>query len=117
MNNISTKIMVNRKKLGLSQTELAEKLNVSNKLISKWETGTSLPATEYLPKLCKALNIGINELLGEGDIEPPKSNKDTIVFAFILAGSFILFTLTILLTHFAIRSAMFKNYYLRNNNC
>ena len=32
--------MVNRKKLGLSQTELAEKLNVSNKLINKWETGT-----------------------------------------------------------------------------
>jgi len=112
MNNIATKIMVNRKKLGLSQTELAEKLNVSNKLISKWETGTSLPATEYLPKLCKALNIGINELLGEEDIEPPKSNRDTIVFAFILAGSFILFTLTILLTHFAIRPAMFKNYYL-----
>ena len=52
MNNISTKIMLLRKQKGMSQSELAQKLNVSNKLISKWETGRSVPATEYLSKLC-----------------------------------------------------------------
>ena len=69
MNNIGTKIMLLRKQNEMSQTDLAKKLNVSNKLISKWETGGSLPATEYLPKLCQIFNIKINELMGEEDFQ------------------------------------------------
>lgn len=43
-----------RKELGLTQQQLAEKLNISDKVISKWETGKSLPDTAIvsLPDAC-----------------------------------------------------------------
>jgi|SRR5690554_756493 len=54
-----------RKKLNLTQKELAEKLNVSNKTISKWENGGSFPDLPILTKLAKILEIDLNELLFE----------------------------------------------------
>ena len=56
-------ILLERKAKNLTQTELAEKIFVSEKTISKWENGKGVPDTETLPKLCDALNITINELL------------------------------------------------------
>lgn len=52
-----------RKEHNLTQAKLAEKVFVSEKTISKWENGKSLPDTESLPLLCETLNITINELL------------------------------------------------------
>ena len=52
-----------RKTQGLTQKELAEKINVSDKTISKWETGASLPDTSILVELCKVLEISVNELV------------------------------------------------------
>ena len=51
-----------RKEQGLTQRELAEKLNVSDKVVSKWETGKSLPDVETMPKISKVLGISISEL-------------------------------------------------------
>lgn len=51
-----------RKKQNLTQEQLAEKLNVSSKTISKWETGTRLPDTEIVLALAEALNISVEEL-------------------------------------------------------
>ena len=56
-------ILSERKAKNLTQTELAEKIFVSEKTISKWENGKGVPDTETLPKLCDALDITINELL------------------------------------------------------
>lgn len=56
-------IQEKRKKKELSQMELAEKLGVSNRTISKWENGNSMPDYSIITCLCKELDITINELL------------------------------------------------------
>ena len=56
-----------RKELGLTQQQLAEKLNISDKVVSKWETGKSLPDTAMLIPLAEALQISINELMDSND--------------------------------------------------
>lgn len=52
-----------RKKKEYTQKQLAALLNVSDKTISKWETGKSLPDIEMMEQLCATLDISINELL------------------------------------------------------
>ena len=52
-----------RKKQKLTQEELAEKLNVNIRTISRWETGVSIPDLSLYEPLCNTLNITINELL------------------------------------------------------
>ena len=46
-----------------SQSDLAEKLNVSNRAVSKWETGKSLPDPGIMQELCLYLKTNVNELL------------------------------------------------------
>ena len=60
---ISKFISTARTKIGLTQKELADRIGVSDKTISKWETGKSLPDISYYEPLCDALNIKVNELL------------------------------------------------------
>lgn len=52
-----------REKENLTQTQLAEKLSVSNKTISKWENGKGLPDISLLDSLAKALNVSLIELM------------------------------------------------------
>lgn len=52
-----------RKELKLTQRELAEKLNISDKTISKWETGKGFPEISLMLPLCEILGINVNELL------------------------------------------------------
>ncbi len=62
-----------RKEKGWSQTELAERLGVTNKAVSRWETGRGYPDVELLPLLAKELGITISELLeGERTPAPPQ---------------------------------------------
>ena len=52
-----------RKKKNLTQAQLAEKLNITNRAISKWETGKTMPDFDIMLKLCDILEISVNELL------------------------------------------------------
>ena len=52
-----------RKEQGLTQLQLAEKLGITDRAVSKWETGKSLPDASLMPELCKLLKITINDLL------------------------------------------------------
>ena len=52
-----------RKNKKLTQAELAEKLNVTDRAISKWETGKGMPDASLMLSLCKELDITVNELL------------------------------------------------------
>ena len=52
-----------RKDKGLTQKELADQVGVSDKAVSRWETGKGLPDTSIMPELCKVLDINVNELL------------------------------------------------------
>ncbi len=59
-----------RKEKGLTQKELAHKLNVTDKAISKWETGRCMPDYSLMEPLCKILGISLNELLQGEKIKP-----------------------------------------------
>ena len=59
---IGEKIAEMRKQSKMTQKDLAERLNVSDKVISKWETGKCLPDVEMMMKLSKALGVSISEL-------------------------------------------------------
>lgn len=65
MNQIKTGkfIKAARKEKSLTQRELAEKLNISEKTVSKWETGNGLPEVSLMLPLCKILDVSANELL------------------------------------------------------
>uniref|UniRef100_I5AWJ5 Putative transcriptional regulator n=1 Tax=Eubacterium cellulosolvens (strain ATCC 43171 / JCM 9499 / 6) TaxID=633697 RepID=I5AWJ5_EUBC6 len=52
-----------RKEQGMTQANLAEKLGISDRAISKWETGKSMPDTGIMLELCEHLKINVNELL------------------------------------------------------
>ena len=52
-----------RKEKNMTQAELAEKLNITDRAISKWETGKGMPDSSIMLDLCKELNITVNELL------------------------------------------------------
>ena len=52
-----------RKELGLSQAELAEQVHVTDKAISRWETGRGMPAVDSLEPLAAALGLTVSELL------------------------------------------------------
>lgn len=57
-----------RKALGLTQKQLTEKLNMSDKSVSKWERGICLPDVSIYMELCSILRISINEFLAGEDI-------------------------------------------------
>ena len=61
---IGHKISTTRKRLGITQKELAEKLHVSDKTVSKWETGTHFPDITIMEELATTLEIDVVELLG-----------------------------------------------------
>ena len=56
-------ISAKRKEQNLTQEKLAEMLGVSNKSVSKWETGKCMPDWSLHMRLCEILNISMNELL------------------------------------------------------
>ena len=56
-------IAARRKDNGLTQSQLAEKLGITDKAVSKWETGKSMPDLSLFMPLCDLLQITLNELL------------------------------------------------------
>lgn len=65
-----------RKEQNLTQKQLAEKLEISDRTISKWECGKGMPEVGLMMPLCEALNINVNELLsGERLSDEHYSNK------------------------------------------
>lgn len=75
-------IAANRKAKGLTQEQLAEKLGVTNKTISRWETGKYMPDLSLLQPLSEELGISLNELLSGEQIEtghPEESTEPVIL--------------------------------------
>ncbi len=64
-----------RKDQGMTQAALAEKLGISDRAVSKWETGKSLPDAGIMLELCGLLNINVNELLSGERIMTETYNK------------------------------------------
>ena len=66
-----------RKNKKMTQAELAEKLNITDRAISKWETGKGMPDTSIMLDLCNELGITVNELLSGEVIEMNNYEKKT----------------------------------------
>lgn len=73
---LSEKLYSLRRKQGLSQEALAEKLDCSRQVISKWENGTTTPDAEMLQKYSELFGVSIDYLVKE-DIEKPTSVQPT----------------------------------------
>ena len=65
-----------RKKENLTQMQLAEKLNITDRAVSKWETGKSLPDSSIMLQLCNVLKITVNDLLSGEVITMDNYNKE-----------------------------------------
>ena len=64
-----------RKKQNLTQSQLAEKLGITDRAVSKWENGRAMPDSSLMLDLCSILNISVNELLSGEVIGMENSNK------------------------------------------
>lgn len=69
-------ISVCRKDKNLTQAQLAEKLNITDRAVSKWENGRSLPDASIMLELCNILGISVNELLSGEKINMDKTNNN-----------------------------------------
>ena len=61
-----------RKEKGLTQAQLAEKLNITDRAVSKWETGKCMPDYAVVKNLCEELNVSVSELM-DGEETDDKS--------------------------------------------
>lgn len=112
-----------RKEQGMTQVALAEKLGISDRAVSKWETGKSMPDSGIMLELCSYLKINVNELLSgkrltmenykdnaeenlmEQQKQTERIRRDTKILYIIMGIAIILITIV----HFAI------NYYFPKN--
>jgi len=76
MNNSMGEIISSlRKEKGMTQKELAEKLGITDKAVSKWERNVSFPDTATIPKLAEILDVSVEELMNV-KITPVSERRD-----------------------------------------
>ena len=73
-----------RKELGMTQKDLAEKLNITDKAVSKWERGIACPDTAAIPKLAQMLGISLEELMDAEPARKPGGEKAEQVLEVVL---------------------------------
>ena len=71
-----------RKKQGMTQRELSERLHVSDKAVSKWERGVNYPDISLFDEIAKTLDLSLVELLGIED----RSKEEIVQALFVTAG-------------------------------
>ncbi len=81
-NKIGNFILNERKAKKLTQAKLAEKIFVSEKTVSKWESGKGIPDTNSLPRLCEIFDVSLNELLnGERIVKENKEQNEKLLLS------------------------------------
>ena len=84
---IGSFIAESRKAKGFTQIEFAEKLGVSNKSVSRWETGKNMPDVSLFLPICDALDISVNELLIGERIATQENKKADEIFVETIQAS------------------------------
>lgn len=96
--NLSAKLTSLRKQKGLTQMDLAEKLNMSRQAISRWEVGTAVPSTDNLKVLSELYGVTVDYLLNDGAVQiheerapisvskshTPKTRKSMMLLLFVV---------------------------------
>ena len=103
---IGTNIAAYRKQSNMTQLELAEKLNYSDKAVSKWERGESVPDAITLVQLARQFGVTVDEILGVGKPAVPakktkprgKANRKVIQMLVSLLVWFVALTVYVLLS-------------------
>lgn len=117
-----------RKRKNLTQMQLAEKLNITDRAISKWENGKGMPDSSIMLDLCNTLEITVNELLSgevidmidyekkseemllEMSRKEELQNKKLMVYEFIIGGiSLVSFFTIFLVSIFLIEDVIYQN--------
>lgn len=115
---IGKKIMHLRKKNGLSQEELAEKVGVTRQTISKWELGETSPDLKQSRELSKILNISLDELVNNDikDILVEKtSNTEKLAGLILKLIKFIVIFIIVLPILLVVLRIIFKNIHENNS--
>lgn len=80
MNNLGNKIYELRKMNGLTQQQLAEKLDVSNKAVSKWELGETTPELDNIHQLAAIFNVSYDYLLSDKEIKIEEEKPTQVIY-------------------------------------
>ena len=109
---IASNLAYLRKKNKLTQLELAEKLNYSDKSISKWEHGETMPDIEILHKLAEVYGVTLDFLVSSKPVEEkeklftkPKENKKNQIIITLLAISFVWILATVIFVYSSLTGA------------
>lgn len=104
---ISNLIKIKRKEKGLTQEELASRINVTEKAISRWETGRGTPDISLLVPLSEELGVSVSEILkGREDKKDDKNIKDIIEYidnskklknSYVITIAFVIYMIVLLL--------------------
>ena len=84
-NNIGKNILHKRKEAGMTQEQFAEKLGISNRSISRWENGKTIPDISLFPSICQELGISLTELL-TGKNEEKAEIKESVMLLVNILG-------------------------------
>ena len=84
---IGYNIMAYRKSIGLTQAELAERINYSDKSVSKWESGGGVPDIYVLIQLAEIFGVTVNELVAEEQTKQSLSRRNVGLHAMIMGLS------------------------------
>ena len=77
--NIGERIFEERKRKGLSQSELADLIGVSRQAVSKWESSTATPDLDKIVTLSKVFEISIDHLINGTDQDTKKQKRRSIL--------------------------------------
>ncbi len=93
-----------RENAGQTQLELAEKLNYSDKSISKWERGEGIPGVYVLTQIAHLYGVTVNDLLGEAPQKPKRTSKYNHFIVTLLSFGLVwlVATLQFIILHIAV---------------
>ncbi len=114
---IGNKIKTKRQQLNMTQKDLAKAMNISNQLVSKWETGESVPSLDYLDMLCQVLKVDITYFISNKPAKQKNKHPQVTKIVALVIALFIGvvgLTFECLVINFTIIPATCKTRYLDN---
>lgn len=109
---IARNIAALRKKAGLTQTQLAEKINYSDKSVSKWERGEGVPDVIVLAKFAELFRVSLDELCGEKPPEKAQKKDRRRGLVFLLSEGLVWLVATVFFTAFKLFSLPWPDMWL-----
>lgn len=84
--NFAKKLCMYRKHAGMTQLELAEKLNYSDKSVSKWERSEGIPDLYVIMRIADLFGVTVNDLIDEGEFKKPLLSRNKVLTTFLAMG-------------------------------